>query len=397
METSESIGKDAHVLQVLVLDGGFGTTLEDMFHQNISTPLWSAKPIEDNPALIIETHLAFLRAGADVILTSTYQCAFSTFERCGYGKDDAKRIMCKAIKLAAEARRRFVNEQADSGAWATARRINIALSLGPFGATLSPAQEFDGFYPPPYGPRGYSEDGKNCNAFQDTQEGRRLEEEAIDALTAFHLERLRVFTEDRDVWDLIDFIAFETVPLTREVKAIRRAVGMLQNETGVAEMKPWWIGTVYPGGRFPEERTQGGERLRACDVAEAALGQKGRIQTPHPWGLGINCTEPKYLGGLLQEMTSAVGHILNGKQKPWLVVYPNRGDAYDPATQTWSTGEPPAVGEGWARRLCEMAQPILKQEVWHGVIVGGCCKTGPAEIAALAREARKEHLGIDEA
>ena len=42
-----------------------------MFHQDISTPLWSAKPIEDDPEVIIAAHLAFLRAGADIILTST--------------------------------------------------------------------------------------------------------------------------------------------------------------------------------------------------------------------------------------------------------------------------------------------------------------------------------------
>jgi len=48
-----------------------GTTLETIFHQDISSPLWSAKPIDENPQIIVEAHLAFLRAGARVILTST--------------------------------------------------------------------------------------------------------------------------------------------------------------------------------------------------------------------------------------------------------------------------------------------------------------------------------------
>ena len=50
-----------------------GSTLEDTFKQNITrTPLWSAKPVQESPELIVGAHLAFLRAGAEIILTSTY-------------------------------------------------------------------------------------------------------------------------------------------------------------------------------------------------------------------------------------------------------------------------------------------------------------------------------------
>jgi S-methylmethionine-dependent homocysteine/selenocysteine methylase len=50
-----------------------GSTLEDTFKQNITrTPLWSAKPVQESPELMVDAHLAFLRAGAEIILTSTY-------------------------------------------------------------------------------------------------------------------------------------------------------------------------------------------------------------------------------------------------------------------------------------------------------------------------------------
>jgi homocysteine S-methyltransferase len=50
-----------------------GSTIEDTYKQDITrTPLWSAKPIQENPELIVDAHLAFLRAGAEIILTSTY-------------------------------------------------------------------------------------------------------------------------------------------------------------------------------------------------------------------------------------------------------------------------------------------------------------------------------------
>lgn len=47
--------------------------LEDTFKQNISrTPLWSAMPVEEKRELIVDGHLAFLRAGAEIISTCTY-------------------------------------------------------------------------------------------------------------------------------------------------------------------------------------------------------------------------------------------------------------------------------------------------------------------------------------
>ena len=78
--------------KVAILDGGFvrmydhdlrhhidslrnvyvqGTTLEELFHKDISAPLWSAKPVDSEPQVIVDAHLAFLRAGCDIILTST--------------------------------------------------------------------------------------------------------------------------------------------------------------------------------------------------------------------------------------------------------------------------------------------------------------------------------------
>ena len=49
-----------------------GSIIEDTYKQNIShTPLWSTIPVLENPELIVDAHLAFLRAGAEIILTST--------------------------------------------------------------------------------------------------------------------------------------------------------------------------------------------------------------------------------------------------------------------------------------------------------------------------------------
>lgn len=50
-----------------------GTTIEDDFHFDIShTPLWSAKAVVEAPDVIVQAHLAFMRSGADIVLTSTF-------------------------------------------------------------------------------------------------------------------------------------------------------------------------------------------------------------------------------------------------------------------------------------------------------------------------------------
>jgi hypothetical protein len=48
-----------------------GSTLEHEFDQKITgKPLWSAQVIRDAPEIIVDAHLAFLRAGAIIIKTS---------------------------------------------------------------------------------------------------------------------------------------------------------------------------------------------------------------------------------------------------------------------------------------------------------------------------------------
>lgn len=74
---SPAIRLDHARVPVLLLDGGMGTTLENLGHDDISkSPLWSASVIEKDPQTIVKAHLAFLDAGADVIITNTYVLAF---------------------------------------------------------------------------------------------------------------------------------------------------------------------------------------------------------------------------------------------------------------------------------------------------------------------------------
>lgn len=264
--------------------------------------------------------------------------------------------MLKSVSLAAEARSRF---QAEGKAETTVR---VALSLGPFGATLVPAREFDGLYPPPYGP------SLAVNAFSPGEEDK--EEQSIQALAQFHLTRLLVFANDSPTWNQINCIAFETVPLLREITAIRRAVRALYEQTPNVERKPWWISTVYPDGRFP----QGGDISQVVDALTKEEGGE------RPGGLGVNCTSTDVLPSVLSELT----RYLPANLKPWLVVYPNGGDVYDPVARLWTAGTG-AKGETWAAEVAQIVGTYTGGARWGGVVVGGCCRTGPEEISALAK------------
>ncbi|KAJ3789573.1 Homocysteine S-methyltransferase [Lentinula aff. detonsa] len=375
----------------IIIDGGFGTTLEQLFRLDISnTPLWSAQAILDHADVVIKAHLAFLHAGAEVISTSTYQCSYSTFARAGYTSADARRVMLKSVHLASKARQIFLDEQASNGD--PLRDVRIALSLGPFGASLSPAQEFDGFYPPPFGPKAYCQDAdaENCNTFDDDEVAKN---ESIHALTQFHFERLLIIFENDASWNSIDYIAFETVPLTREIQAIRRAMGLLGERIarGGTSTKPWWISMVFPDGHYPETNKDGTPRTRVADIVSTAVENSTPIY-PCPSGLGINCTPVEFLSKLVWELEDSIQTLqkteISNLQsdlskdstiKPFLVLYPNGGDVYDPSNQTWveknKNGE-----ESWAKALKESFRP---SEIWSGVFLGGCCRTTPTHIQAL--------------
>ncbi|THH00326.1 hypothetical protein EW145_g7097 [Phellinidium pouzarii] len=380
---------------------------------DISSPLWSASLVADEPETIVKTHAAFLAAGADTILTSTYQCAFETFRRAGCADDAAAaKLMRKAVRLAAQAKLQFLESQASSDA--PKKEINVVLSLGPYGATLSPAQEFDGLYPPPYGPQGYTPGGRNTNAFNGAtaEERHVLEHTAHSALSEFHYRRLLAFVGDSEktdpegsVWPLIDAIAFETVPLAREAAAIRTAMGRLAAYLAAhnLEAKSWWLSTVWPGGRFPQEASpHSNTRLKPAEVVRALLQNvvsPDPDPAPAPDGIGVNCTQVSDLDAVVSEFRSAVQASQFAK-KPFLVLYPNGGDTYDVVQRAWASTSADAHSTSgicdtvaateaatvWAQRLAAIAKREQASGTWGGLLVGGCCKTGPEQIDLLRKK-----------
>ncbi|MBP2623184.1 homocysteine S-methyltransferase [Streptococcus oricebi] len=146
-----------------------------------------------------------------------------------------------------------------------------------------------------------------------------------------------------------DLLAIETIPNAAEAAAL---VDLLAKEFPTTE--------AY----FSFTAKNGQQLVDGTDIADlGALCQA----SPQVLALGINCTPPAFLSSLLERLKTT-------SAKP-LLTYPNSGEIYDGNKKTWHKDK-------------EESQTLLSySKLWQekGVrLVGGCCRTRPADIAELA-------------
>jgi len=110
----------------IVIDGGLATQLEAQ-GCDINNALWSASIITDDPQAIVDAHRAFLDAGAQIIISASYQTIDPD-------------LIAGAVYLAVQARDEFVKDNPASNA------SLVAGSIGPYGAVLSDGSEYSGDY-----------------------------------------------------------------------------------------------------------------------------------------------------------------------------------------------------------------------------------------------------------
>lgn len=116
----------------LILDGGLASQLEARGHC-LNDALWSARLLKDEPEEIAAVHQSFIRAGADIITTASYQATFQGFDQAGLGAVEAELLLRRSVQLAQQA--------ALSG-----KNIRVAASIGPYGAYLADGSEYTGAY-----------------------------------------------------------------------------------------------------------------------------------------------------------------------------------------------------------------------------------------------------------
>ena len=198
-----------------VLDGGLSTVLEAAGHE-LRHDLWTARLITAQPEALVDAHLTFLRAGAEVIITSSYQASVAGFEAVGLSRAEAEAALRSTTTLAREAVAR-----------ADARAL-VAASVGPFGATLANGSEYHGRY-------GIDHDD----------------------LREFHRSRLALLIDTAP-----DLLAIETIPTVAEARALAEALDDLN-------APPIWFAFTCSDGAH----TAGGDRIE--DAITVASGIPG--------------------------------------------------------------------------------------------------------------------------
>lgn len=280
---------------ILVLDGGLGTSLEDKYGVKFSsktTPLWSSDPLVSDPETLLCCQRDFGRVPVDVIETATYQVSVKGFESTqteqwpdGIDRGHIPGFLKKAVDIADQARGK--------------PEAKLGLSLGPYGSTMIPGQEYSGVY----------------DESHDDEE----------KLVAWWTDRLSLFTGP-EVMDRISYVACETLPRLDEVRAVRKVIKGFTS-------KPYWISCVFPG---PDDQLPDGSDID--QVVQAMLLPDGSMTCP--WGIGINCTKIDKVEGLIQKFEEAVTKgVQEEKLTAWpaLVLYPDgtNGEVYNTTTQIW--------------------------------------------------------------
>ncbi|XWS68868.1 hypothetical protein CRYUN_Cryun04dG0130800 [Craigia yunnanensis] len=258
-----------------VIDGGFATQLES-HGASINDPLWSALCLIKDPELIKQVHLEYLEAGADILVTSSYQATIPGFLFRGLSLEEGESLLEKSVKLAVEARDKF---------WDTIRNIPgksynralVAASIGSYGAYLADGSEYSGCYGP---------------------------EVNLDKLKDFHRRRLQVLVDAGP-----DLLAFETIPNKLEAQA---CVELLEEEN--IQIPSWICFSSVDGENAPS-----GESFKECfDI----LNKSEKVNA-----VGINCAPPHFIESLVckfKELTTKA-----------IVVYPNSGEIWDGRAKKW--------------------------------------------------------------
>jgi homocysteine S-methyltransferase len=168
--------------EVTLLDGGFSTALEELGN-TLNTSLWSGELLKSHPDQVRAAHQLFVDAGAQVLISSSYQITYPGCLAQGWSKEEVDAAIIASTELA-----RFPG-------------VKVAASIGPYGAYLADGSEYRGNY-------GLSK----------------------DELKDFHRDRLRALVATQP-----DLLAVETIPDLTEAQAIIEVI----NEIDPA--MPFWV------------------------------------------------------------------------------------------------------------------------------------------------------------
>ena len=225
---------DAVATGPVVLDGGLGTLLESHGH-DLSSSLWSARLLIEDPAAIRRAHAEYFAAGARVAITSSYQVSYTGLDAVGMSRGEVDALLARSVGLARQAREE--SGLSPDEAW-------VAASVGPYGASRADGSEYTGDY------------GLD-----------------VAQLREWHRPRLQALAAAAP-----DAIAIETIPSLSELEAVCREL----DDLGI----PAWVSATIADGRL----RSGDSLAEAFALAGSARGVVA---------VGVNCCELSEVSGAL--------------------------------------------------------------------------------------------------
>ncbi|KYQ52661.1 Homocysteine S-methyltransferase ybgG [Trachymyrmex zeteki] len=307
--------------EIKVLDGGFSTQLSTHLGEKINgDPLWTARFLITKPEAVFATHLDFLRAGADIIETNTYQATIDGFiKHLSITEEESLEIIRKAVDYAKDAVNAY-SKEIENDENVRNRKPLIAGSCGPYGACLHDGSEYTGSY---------------CINI------------SREFLINWHRPRIRALLERG-----VDLLAIETIPCVREAEAI---IDLLKE---FPDTRAWLSFSCRDDGKSLAD----GNNFQEIAVRCYKNALPGQILA-----IGVNCIAPQCVTALLQDINK---NKLNNLIP--LVVYPNSGEKYT-VPEGWKK-------EGKTPSLHEFIDEWLDLGVRY---IGGCCRTYATDIKRI--------------
>lgn len=308
---------------VKILDGGFSTQLATHVNDAIDgDPLWTARFLVTNPEAIVATHLDFLKAGADIILTNSYQASIDGFSKyMNMTEEESLNLFSKSVEYAKEAVNLF-KKDAKNLKNVTENPL-IAGSIGPYGACLHDGSEYTGKY---------------CSLVSE------------EILMDWHRPRIRQLIASG-----VDLLAIETIPCKKEAEALVKLLKEFPN------IKAWLSFSCRDDGKNIAD---------GCNFQNVAIQCYKKALQGQILAVGMNCIAPQNVSPLLKGINA------NSKQEfvP-LVVYPNSGETYTVETGWMKTND--------SCSLNQFTHEWLNLGVRY---IGGCCRTHAKDVAKIRAE-----------
>lgn len=306
-----------------VLDGGFAGQLSRHISEKIEGhPLWTAQFLATKPEAIYATHLDFLRAGADIIETNTYQASVAGLTKyLKITETDALNLLKEAVTLAKKAVETYMKEVEEQENIINKKPM-VAGSCGPYGAYLHDYSEYSGSY------------GKMVSR-----------QELID----WHKPRIQALLDAG-----VDCLALETIPCKEEAEALLELLQEFPHARAWLSFSCQGSGSVIADGS--DFQSVAADCYRALPSQILAVG--------------VNCIDPKHVFPLLK----GINEKLSDDSIP-LIVYPNRGGNYS-AKEGWI---PVPDNDVFGLPISEWLDLGVRY-------IGGCCRVFSDEIKVIRSE-----------